>query len=454
MAPTSAFAYVLRRSLGETAHGEFIHTWHAEASRDLQLNQAKVLHKQGMNIWHMDLEAAEDRYLLVGTGMGALHLYDMAALDVPGVVATDIKPLCSIKPLRGKLPAQQLQDRPGHASGVTSVSWYPVDNGMFVSTSLDACVKVWDANELEVASSFNLTDAVHMAAFSPLPATAHLLAVGTDRPEVRLADISIGAATHRLVGHRASIRSLAWSNTNEFQLASGATDGSIRVWDIRRSGATACLLCLNHDGAADVPRRIEVASSSKKRKMSQDPHIAAAASSALAHTKAVQSLAFTPDGRFLVSSGADRAMRLWNAASGTHMFHHYTGIKCHGARHVTVAMAQEARSDSTMLYHPVGSHGVIASYLLHNTESTEPIAKYTGHYSRVTSCLYRASTRELVSGGEDGLIAVWSPPERTLFAPSTEIDEQAAAPNEDAWSDDDDDAAARSDRFVPPILTR
>ena len=112
MAPTSAFAYVLRRSLGETAPGEFIHTWHAEASRDLQLNQAKVLHKQGMNIWHMDLEAAEDRYLLVGTGMGALHLYDVAALDVPGVVAADIKPLCSIKPLRGKLPMQQLQVGP------------------------------------------------------------------------------------------------------------------------------------------------------------------------------------------------------------------------------------------------------------------------------------------------------------------------------------------------------
>ncbi|EQC29917.1 hypothetical protein SDRG_12461 [Saprolegnia diclina VS20] len=450
MAPTSAFAYVLRRTLGETAPGEFIHTWHAEASRDLQLNQAKVLHKQGMNIWHMDLEAAEDRYLLVGTGLGALHLYDVAALDVPGVVAADIQPLCTIKPLRGKLPMQQQQDRPGHASGVTSVSWYPVDNGMFVSTSLDACVKVWDANELEVASSFYLKDPVHMAAFSPLPATSHLLAVGTDRPEVRLVDISIGAATHRLVGHRASIRSLAWSTTNAFHLATGATDGSVRIWDIRRSGATACLFCLNQDGAADVPRRIEMAST--KRKMSHDPHIAAAASSALAHTSEVQSLAYTPDGRFLVSSGADRAMRLWHAASGAHMFHHYTGIKCSGARHVTVAMAQEAKSDSTMLYHPVGSHGVIASYLLHNTESTEPLTKYTGHYSRVTSCLYRASTRELLSGGEDGLIGIWRPPERTLFAPSTEDDdEQVPPPNEDAWSDDE---AAPSDRFVPPILRR
>ncbi|OQR94682.1 DNA excision repair ERCC-8-like protein [Achlya hypogyna] len=460
MSRGSAFAYVLRRSLGETTHGEFIESVYAEASQDLRLNERKVLHKQGMNVWHMALDAAEERFLLVGTGMASMHIYDMSALDAlaPGASASDVAPIVSVRPLRGKLSAPQSQDRPGHTSGLTSVAWYPVDNGMFVSASLDTTVKVWDANELEVATAFCLGDPVHIAAFSPMASgsTSHLLAVGTDRPEVRLCDIGIGAASHRLVGHRASIRSLAWSNTNEFQLASGATDGSVRVWDIRRSGATACLFCLNHDGPADVPGR-ETSKAAKKRKIGHDPHVAASFSSALAHAKEVQSIAYTPDGRYLVTSGADRAMRLWNAASGAHMFHHYTGIKCAGARHVTVAMAQEGRAESTMLYHPVGSRGTIASYLLHDAEAVEPRTTYMGHYSRVTTCLYRATSRELVSGGEDGMIAMWSPGERSFFPPQAsdtadnEQDDASGVPNEDAWSDEDD---GPGDRFVPPILQR
>ncbi|OQS05071.1 DNA excision repair ERCC-8 [Thraustotheca clavata] len=455
----STFAYVLERSLGEKTNGDFIANTYAKESQDLQINQAKILHKQGMNVWHMDLDNAEDRYLLVGTGMASLHIYDIGELDDPSCVSSEVKPMCSIKPLpsTNKKAAQYYQDAPGHTSGITCVNWYPIDNGMFATSSLDTTIKVWDANELEIASAFLLQDPVHIAAFSPVVSgsTAHLIAVGTDRPEVRLCDISIGASTHQLMGHRASIRSLTWSKTNEYQLVSGATDGSIRVWDIRRSGATACLMCLNIDGPAELPRRdTQGVSMLKKRKTGHDPHVAASTSSVIAHTKEVQSLAYTPDGRYIVSSGADHAVRVWNSKSGHNMFHHYEDIKCPGPRHITVAMAQEGNSDSTMLYHPIGTRGMIASYCLLDENTTLPRTNYTGHYSRVTSCIYRQSTRELISGGEDGLIAMWSPKTQPLFPSeeTTETTNEPSATDGDDWSDEEEDAP--NDRFIPPILQR
>lgn len=41
-----------------------------------------------------------------------------------------------------------------HKYAVTSLSWYPADNGLFVTSSYDSTIKVWDTNEMKV--TFNL----------------------------------------------------------------------------------------------------------------------------------------------------------------------------------------------------------------------------------------------------------------------------------------------------------
>lgn len=45
----------------------------------------------------------------------------------------------------------------------------------------------------------------------------------------------------RLPGHRDEVWSVVWSPIDEYLLASGSLDGSVRLWDIRRAGASACL---------------------------------------------------------------------------------------------------------------------------------------------------------------------------------------------------------------------
>ena len=41
----------------------------------------------------------------------------------------------------------------GHEFAITGVRWWPVDTGMFTSSSFDKHLKVWDTNTLEVRPS-------------------------------------------------------------------------------------------------------------------------------------------------------------------------------------------------------------------------------------------------------------------------------------------------------------
>lgn len=38
----------------------------------------------------------------------------------------------------------------GHEYAITGIRWWPVDTGMFTSSSFDKYIKVWDTNALEV----------------------------------------------------------------------------------------------------------------------------------------------------------------------------------------------------------------------------------------------------------------------------------------------------------------
>ena len=250
------------------------------------------------------------------------------------------------------------------------------------------------------------------------------------------------------------------------------------MWDIRRSGATACLLCLNQDGPSDVPGRASLWNHEKPMKAASlqtaaeqthryrkrqkvapkkersDPHDAASVSLAKAHSAAINSLAYTPDGRFLLSSGHDHRLRVWNAKTGEHLFVHFQGIRnAQLPRSVHMAMLQEGDAEQgTVVWHPNGNSGEIACYAVHSSEDGAPLSQATAHYGPVTSCVYRKTRRQVWSGAEDGLIMKWQSPSAVLDPEATEAKEteEEQAQDQDQWSDDEEDES--STPFVPPIL--
>ncbi|RLN86896.1 hypothetical protein BBJ28_00016554 [Nothophytophthora sp. Chile5] len=504
----SAFAYLYDRSVGLPSRS-FRDALHASQARELALPPPATrsfIYRRGMRVWSLALEPLAERFLLVGTSQSQLLLFDLQQLDDADADSTlrydTNRPLDPVSAASARVAGSD-----GLQFGVSSVDWYPVDGGLCISGSLDGHVKVWDAETLECVTTLSLRSKVFCAKFSPVSTTHALIAAATAKGEVRLVDMASGATAHSLLGHRDEIWSLAWAPSSEFQLVSGARDGEVRLWDIRRSGATACLLCLNHEGAASVPGRSSLytnvkrqkattlaaaAVSRKRRRVSgsgaseaqardqaraharveshterlaagernqkrNDPHAAAATSLAIAHHGGVTSLAYTPDGRFLLSSGSDEKLRLWDAHSGAHQFMNYQGVQRaqpRATRCLQMAVVQEAGAwESTLVFVPNGPQGQLASFRVFG-DSGAPLAQATAHYEQITACVYRKTQRELFSAGEDGLIMKWKPPSVDLYPEDPEamngeghgqtgsvnVIAGAAEGDRDAWSDEDEEA--------------
>jgi len=42
-----------------------------------------------------------------------------------------------------------------HKYSITNICWYPIDNGMYTTSSMDHSIKVWDTNFMKVIVIFN-----------------------------------------------------------------------------------------------------------------------------------------------------------------------------------------------------------------------------------------------------------------------------------------------------------
>jgi WD40 repeat protein len=57
-----------------------------------------------------------------------------------------------------------------------------------------------------------------------------------------------------ILGHRESVWAVEWSPANEYLLATGSLDRSVRVWDVRRSNS--CLLILDQHNFNTKPGKL------------------------------------------------------------------------------------------------------------------------------------------------------------------------------------------------------
>lgn len=209
---------------------------------------------------HLDLDPYEDRFLLVAAGDATVGLYDMDAMervshddDDEGASAGPLRvrslhvtPRASVRVAGGAgdctsntaagilastaLAARGSPPAEGHRHSVTSVQWYPLDTGLFVSGSTDGTVRVWDTNVFANAGIFDLGSNVHALAMSPAMRTHALVAVGTDDRRVRLCDLKSGGSSHLLTGHAEAVTTVAWSPTQEHLLATVHWDGIICIF--------------------------------------------------------------------------------------------------------------------------------------------------------------------------------------------------------------------------------
>ena len=161
---------------------------------------------------------------------------------------------------------------------------------------------------MAASATFDLESVVYSHSISPI-ADHLLVACATQHSAIRLVDLRSGASTHSLAGHQRAVLSVAWSPHEEYILASGGSDGTVRLWDIRRSS--------NSLGVLDLEDSVGVLGEDGLGKNARDRH------RGKAHTDAVNGVVWAGDGKYLVTAGHDERVRVWDMSSGANALCHF-----------------------------------------------------------------------------------------------------------------------------------
>ncbi|KKA29626.1 hypothetical protein TD95_000705 [Thielaviopsis punctulata] len=202
--------------------------------------------------------------------------------------------------------------RKGHSSGISSVDFDPFDPFCFYTSSFDETVKQWQPDRKEATACFDLQAPVNCFAVSPV-SSDKLLACAIGSPLVRLLDPRSGLSSRMLLSTDGTVLALSWSPVNERLLCSGHADGTVKIWDTRRT--LKPLAMLDQDDSLGIIHRFDHALLSGIP-WTRERHIR---SSAHAHNGPVNGISWTDDGNYIVTAGLDQKIRLWDAATGAHI---------------------------------------------------------------------------------------------------------------------------------------
>ena len=241
----------------------------------------------------------------------------------------------------------------GHTKAVTSVAFSP-DGRRIVSGSDDKTLKVWDASTGQ--ETFTLkghAEAVTSVAFSP---DGRRIVSGSDDKTLKVWDAVTGQETLTLKGHNDAVLSVAFSPDGR-RIVSGSRDGRLRVWDASTGHRDLMLTPLDVTGWVDCVavssdgRRIVSGSDKKKlygsvnRKMWASELVVWDASTGQetlplrGHAGGVTSVAFSPDGRRIVSGSDDKTLKVWDVSTGQETF----TLKGHAEAVTSVAFSPDGR---------------------------------------------------------------------------------------------------------------
>ena len=367
----------------------------AESAARVRLDRlGGVAHGAGVS--SIAIDRFEGRYLLSAGADSSVAIWDLEATGTAPGEPTAHLPL-----------GHTARTSTTASLGINHVSYFPFDSLAFLTSGYDHHLKIFSSETLQASGKFDLGSTVYKHATSNV--ASHLLvACGSQHPAVRLVDLQSGASAHSLAGHAGSVLTVEWHPKNENVLASGATDGTVRLWDIRRSASSLGVLDMDDSiGIAGYDGR---GTGARRRERGR------------AHVGAVNGITWTDDGKYLVSSGTDERMRVWDTATGANTLANY-GPTIRNAQNTAL---QPLLAPSTLT--PVGSETIyfpnpqeILSFDLHagtlqrrlrivgQAAPTGPAPSMRNLKNRTTSLAWRAHNVEFYSAHSDGSIRCWRP---------------------------------------------
>lgn len=327
-----------------------------------------------------------------------------------------------------------------HKFGITHLTFYPFDSEAFLSSSYDHHLKLYGTETLQVSADFDLNSIVYTHALSPI-ADHLLVACATQHPAVRLVDLRSGSNTHSLAGHHGALLSMAWSPTLEHVLASGGIDGTVRLWDIRKSSGS--LGVLDMEDSTGIIGTDGLGRSSRNR------------ASGKAHAAAVNAITWTDDGAYIITAGHDERVRVWDSSTGANTLASFGPTLKNGHLSSLPLVATPTAltpPGKELLFFPNEKEllvfelheGRLLKRLKAPGPNTAAVRSRTGERNiktRITGLVWRGQVGGVYSAHTDGQIRAWIP--KTVEDEIADREEE-----EEATRRDDDNEGAKRKRQV------
>jgi WD40 repeat protein len=302
----------------------------------------------------------------------------------------------------------------GHQSAVLSVAFAP-DSKTVLSGSADHTLKLWDVEtEKEVRTFAGHQSVVLSVAFAPDGKT---VLFGSADHTLKLWDVETGETLWTMSGHNDHVSSAVFSGDGK-RLLSGSSDGMVKLWNtttgqeertFKADDEAIRMVAFSPDGRLifwqSVTGTSKVWEIPTDQERAKDQELQADAG----HRAAVLGVAFAPDDKMVLSGGGsndstllsgggsnDSTLKLWDVETGKLL----RTLSGHSLGVNSVAFAPDGKT--------VLSGSEDKTLRLWNVQTGEVVQIFSGHDEAVLGGAFAPNGQTVLSGSRDKTLRLWN----------------------------------------------
>jgi WD40 repeat protein len=293
--------------------------------------------------------------------------------------------------------------------GVVGIKFSP--DGQYLATSdTKGDIQIWDADTLTKRT--NCQGHQHWTWAIDFSPDGQYLASGSDDGTVKLWAVATGECLYTYKGHTFSVNTIEFSPCGQ-TIASSSQDGSIRLWRVFPGSSNPEIQTLmGHNGrvwSIDFSPDGSTLVSGGEDLTVRLWKVATGECFAVweAHTGWVRFVAFSPDGRSIATASYDRSIKIWDVTKIPD-FSKKSGIFAPTCLYTLIGHQQAV---SSIAFSPDGRQLVSSSFdktiKIWDANNGKCLKTLLGHRSRIWTVAFHPNGRKIASGGDDNHTKIW-----------------------------------------------